>query len=80
MMRPIKYDGFGNLAEDPTGLHVIMTYRGKTLLGEVLYAETRNGIVWLGVKHFNGEFWPIQPMASEVSALVRTYEPANDSE
>jgi hypothetical protein len=61
------------LTEDPIGMHVIMTYQKRDLIGTVVDVETRNGNSYLIVQHFNGDYWPVIPMAWEVVALVMTY-------
>ena len=60
------------LDEDPTGYHVVMTDRG-TLLGTVVGSFESEGGDRLEVRFFNGEPWPDNPLASEVTVLVREH-------
>ena len=56
----------------PCGTHVTMTYRRNTLLGEVVDFDTMNdGTLRLYVRHFNGDFWPINPLFWELTFLER---------
>jgi hypothetical protein len=68
--RPVRFGKFG-LAEDLTNQHVTMPWKGRTLLGEVVsvaYCETR-GVFVLTVRHFNGEDWPVMPIASAIRVI-----------
>lgn len=70
MTRKLKFTKFG-LAENPTGYQVSMGYKDRTLLGDVIgfeRSETR-GVVQLIVRHFNGEPWPLKPVALLVDVL-----------
>lgn len=61
------------LAEDPVGHHVALRLRGRLLLGEVKsvrYVYGR-GCFELTVTHFNGEEWPLKPVASAVEIIAR---------
>lgn len=69
-VRRIRFCKHG-LAENPEGYQVAMHWKGRELLGDVLrceYNHTR-GVFNLTVRHFNGEIWPIQPVASAVQVL-----------
>ena len=59
---------------DPRGAQVALTYGGRELLGDVIDArwDQVTGGVRLTVRHFNGELWPIEPIASAVNVLDRT--------
>jgi hypothetical protein len=61
----------GHLAEDVRGHYVSMPYRGRTLLGEVRSVDynTVTGHYVLGVRHFNGSPWPINPTALSVDVI-----------
>jgi len=61
----------GRLAEDPIGYDVVMKYRGNELLGRICDKYDLGGEEWLSVKFFNGDQWPLDPMAGEVSVLTR---------
>ncbi len=56
----------------PSGMQVVYKHEGRTLLGDVISAfrddeaQTR-----LRVRHFNGESWPVDPVASTVEVLER---------
>jgi hypothetical protein len=76
--RLIKFNRFG-IQEDPTHAQVVMPYQGRNLLGDVkgwrLERAPHGGQhVVLDVRHFNGEAWPVQPVATAVRVLVRTFE------
>ena len=62
----------GKLDENPIGLHVVMEYRRRTLLGEVRDVWGNNLIV----HHFNGEPWPLEPVIGfdNVYVLRREYD------
>ena len=66
----LKYGKFG-LSEDPRGLHVMMTWKGQKLLGTVrnVRRDDITGSTHLIVRHFNGEPWPIEPIASAVRVI-----------
>jgi selenophosphate synthetase-related protein len=66
------------LTEDPIGMHVIMKFQRRDLIGTVVDVETRKGDSFLIVQHFDGEYWPVIPFAWEVGALVRTYPEQKD--
>ncbi len=73
----------GRLTEDPTGLHVTMVYKGRELLGTVadFCAPKRPELYsYLYVVHFNGEPWPVDPLAWEVTVLVPEYETESTNE
>ena len=74
-VRPLNYKK-GKLAENPIGLHVVMEYRRRTLLGEVRDVWGNNLIVY----HFNGEPWPVEPVIGfdNVYALRRDYDDDQD--
>ena len=75
MSRKFRLGKFG-LREDPTGAHVTLDWRGRTLLGEVRSAEYNHvtGCTILTVRHFNGEPWPLQPGVLAVNVLERGEE------
>lgn len=52
--------------EDLIGAHVVMSFRRKELLGTVEAEDERNGIQFLTVRFFNGEYWPVSPARFEV--------------
>jgi len=59
----------------PVGAQVVFTFPGHVLLGDVTgYVITPHGAVYLRVRHFNGEPWPVSPRAAAVEVLERTYE------
>lgn len=78
-MRKLKIGRYG-LLEDPVGLQVAMRYGARDLLGDVrgAYRSEVTGTTHLVVRHFNGEEWPIDPLAVIVDVLVRDY--ANEGE
>ncbi len=52
----------------------MMRYAGRDLLGTVTDVVTPKrpaAYQRLGVKHFDGEPWPLEPLAWEVHVLVR---------
>lgn len=57
------------LAENPIGLQVRMQHEGRTLLGDVRYYSVHDTTVRLTVTHFNGEPWPLEPLAETVEVL-----------
>lgn len=64
-----------------SGDHVMMTYKGRDLLGEVVHVNhprKPEAYDFLTVKHFNGEFWPLEPLCWEVRVLERTYSAPNE--
>ena len=64
-----KWSRYG-LAENPVGAQVMFDYLGRRLLGDVravvhdVFGGTR-----LVVTHFNGEPWPVEPLAVLVKVL-----------
>lgn len=66
-MRKIKYNKFG-VAENPIGLQVSMKYHGLVIMGDVtgFYRDEITGSDHLIVQHFNGDSWPIPPVANLV--------------
>jgi hypothetical protein len=56
-------------AVDLRGAHVTMMYQGRLLLGDVYAHDARTDR--LLVRHFNGEPWPVHPIASAVDVLER---------
>jgi len=64
----------GRLTLDPRGWHVILPWKGRTLIGEIVgvaYREhPRPGYV-LTVRHFCGAPWPVEPGAGAVRVLQR---------
>lgn len=72
----LKYTKFG-LAQNPVGAQVKLDYQGRTLLGDVtgFYRNDTTSTTHLTVRHFNGEPWPIEPVAIAVDILEpRHYE------
>jgi hypothetical protein len=71
MMRRLRYNKFG-LAENPIDQQVRMVYCGRVLLGDVrdFSRDEVTGSIRLRVNHFNGEPWPIEPVAN----LVEVFE------
>ena len=68
-MRTIRYSKYG-LAENPIGYHVMMPYKGRNLLGEVRdVTRDHTGSITLTITHFNGEDWPMRPLASVVTII-----------
>lgn len=67
------------LACDPRGAQVSMQWQGRELLGDVIGCrrDPVTGSTLLQVRHFNGEMWPIEPVALAVDVLVRKYENPN---
>jgi hypothetical protein len=61
------------LAEDPRGLFVMFEYKNQTLLGEVkgVSRDAVTGAITLEVFHFNGEPWPVSPLACLVRIIPR---------
>lgn len=75
--RELERNKFG-LKEDPRGLDVVASYKGRELLGRIKDIETRNlagggRSLRLIVYFFNGERWPFDPAPNQVKVLVRTY-------
>jgi hypothetical protein len=66
----LKLGKFG-LAEDPRWQHVMMNYQGRKLLGTVRDArrDPVTGNLHLIVHHFNGEPWPLEPVAAAVKVI-----------
>ena len=62
------------LVVDPRGAQVVMSYRGRTLLGDVTGVTRWGGLYRLDVRYFNGEPWPTCPLLWECDVLERTYE------
>lgn len=74
-MAKLKFNKFG-LAQDPRRGHCTYQYQGRQILGEVIgvtRSENR-GFTFLKVRFFNGEPWPIDPIAANVEMLERDYE------
>ena len=72
----LKFNKFG-LAQNPIGGHCTYEHEGRTLIGEVTGVVLEQGYcnrLKLQVKHFNGEPWPVQPMAVLVDMLERNYQ------
>lgn len=67
-MRHIKQNKFG-LAENPINQHVTMQWHGKTLLGEIYGIEHGFNNLYLKVKYFCGDDWPVNPVPSAVMIL-----------
>jgi hypothetical protein len=69
-VRKLKFNKFG-LAEDPRHLHCAMRWNDRRMLGEIVRAQFNPvlGQTQLTVRHFNGELWPIQPVAMAVEIL-----------
>ena len=51
--------------------NVRMTHRGRELLGTVrsIRRDLKTGALHLIVHHFNGERWPVEPVASKVKVI-----------
>lgn len=71
----IEIRKFG-LKSNPVGLHVKMTchffYHGpQEITGTIrdVYYDERTSTVRLIVTHFNGEMWPLHPLASAVEII-----------
>ena len=66
----IRHNKFG-LAENPVGLHVKMTYKGRTLLGDVKATRRDEllGAIILTVHHFCGQPWPFEPGSYQVEVI-----------
>lgn len=69
--RPLRLDATG-LLEDPRGLHVVMERDNRQMIGDVMGWEHREVGVVLLVQHFDGSWWPFDPLARDVLALERT--------
>ena len=67
-----EYGRFG-LKQDPRGAHVTLTYEGRKLLGTVV-GFYRDVGARLKVRFMCGDPWPINPVASAVDVLERTYD------
>ena len=63
--------GKHGLKEDPVGHHVAFEYRGSRLLGTVraVKRDPVTGALRLVVRHFNGEPWPVSPVANLVEVV-----------
>lgn len=59
---------------DYRGAHVVLEYRGRTLLGEIkeVTRDEVTGCVRARVRHFNGEEWPIHAPLRSLEILERT--------
>ena len=55
------------------GAQVRCDKAGRTFLGDVKDAYNHCGTPTLIVRHFNGEPWPFDPQAAEVTILERDY-------
>lgn len=59
----------------PQGIHVTCQHDGRELLGVVVSLHWGAGHeAVLTVKHMNGDYWPLQPRASQVRFLDRGAE------
>lgn len=69
-MTKFTYNRFG-LTENPIGVYIAMQWQGRQLLGEVINTELNatRGMLHLIVRHFNGEMWPVKPVASAVEII-----------
>lgn len=65
-----KFTRFG-LAENPRGAQVVMPYKGRSLLGNVIgcYRNETRGMTHLVVRYFNGERWPFDPGVLDVDII-----------
>lgn len=54
---------------DWRGFHIMMEYDGRILLGSVVSVEALT--LRLGVRHFNGDYWPVEPIPADVRVLWR---------
>jgi hypothetical protein len=73
--RRIKFTKYG-MAEDPTRLQVKLAWGNASgfLLGDVVGYRLVNAAhggqsIVLDVRHFNGEAWPVSPLANVVEVL-----------
>lgn len=69
--------------EHHVGEHVSMRYAGRDLLGEVVsinFPRNPRSYPYLTVKHFNGEYWPLEPLVTEVRILKPTYPKDEDED
>lgn len=71
----LPYGKYG-LTVNPIGAQCTLTWEGRELLGDIIGYEWDgvSGGVRLTVRHFNGDLWPLRPMARAVDILERTYE------
>lgn len=53
-------------ALDLVRCHITYVYEGRELLGEVVGVRKTEEGEKLLVKHFNGEFWPVEPKLDSV--------------
>ena len=75
-MAKLKFNKFG-LVSNPIGGHCTYEHEGRLLIGEVKGVVLKQGYtnrLLLDVQHFNGDPWPIQPLACMVEMLERDYE------
>ena len=68
----------GRLTKDPRHAHVMLHWDGRDLLGEVTDVDYDGRFYRLKVRHFNGEPWPLEPVASVVRVLERQYGSATE--
>jgi len=59
--------------ENPIGMFITMRYQGRELLGQVKDVS-RDG-KRLGVDHFNGESWPVEPLIDFDLVIVLELDP-----
>lgn len=71
-MRKFTRNKYG-LTENPIGAQVTFEYQRRTLLGDVkgIKIDPVTNAITLIVRHFNGEPWPIEPLAVLVNVLER---------
>ncbi len=70
-MKRFKFTESGCLKHGVVGLYIVYCHNGSNLLGEVtgVVNDYENGKVFLEVKHFNGEKWPVSPEAKDVEVI-----------
>lgn len=61
-------------AVDVRGMQIQMDWQGQSLLGDVQSVYDTPAGQRLRVRHFNGQSWPVEPLADEVTVLERTYD------
>ena len=68
----IPHNKFG-ITANPIGWQVWMAWQGRVLLGDIVAAARSEitGAIYLTVRHFNGEPWPINPTSYSVNVLER---------
>lgn len=62
------------------GDYVVMPYHGRELLGEVVDLGRDFDGFWLCVRRFNGEPWPVHPLAEEVTVIDPDWTPITEGQ